>query len=374
MNLRIRLEMLRQRVSEVLSRPNKSDLSLDLKIAAFFFRHQRADYYFYLADMIEGSKGRMLLRDIFAADAARYGKSARGKLSNYWMRTFEDGGKFCKTFAGTLPEQDVAVLVSLQQANSQGALESGLRDLADNTALAGKARQIAILSMSASLICITLLLAFILSIPIFLVPQIQGAFSMLPPDRYPENAQSFFAFGTFVTNHWLNCLVLVAGFVTLVIVSLPNLTGAVRLFLDRYGLLWGMYRDFQSIRLISGLSTMIRTRGNKTPVLKAAISLQLQGSSRWKKHHIQKMLDMVDRGEVGPPLFETGILDRQTAWYIGDLIHSRGIEDALQFVRDRLENRVISRLSIQTTILNWGLMISGIMAAIFLMLWIMGHL
>lgn len=353
------------------SSPSQGGLSFDEKIAAMLFASKRPDYYLYLADLIEGTLGRTSLIDIFENDAARYGNSARGKLSALWARQFDQGGgSLARTFAGTLPDEDVVVLDTLQRAGGEGALQAALRDLALNSELVAKAKSIVIITMFASLVCLSMVLAMVIAMPLFTVPKIADAFSMLPASFYPTKAVSLFAFADFIKANWL---VVVLGFVGAIAAcgwSMSNITGRVRTFLDKYGIAWGLYRDLQSIKFLSFLAAMLQKRGNSFVGLRDAIEMQLVGASRWKRYHVALMLDMIDHeGKTGKELFETGIMDQTMQWYIADLIEARGIEEALQSVRERLKDRVIKRISVQSSVLAWTLMIVSIFLTSYLMFW-----
>ena len=64
-------------------------IPLFLRLDALRFRALRADYYEYLADLVEGTQGRKSLRDIFDDDAHRYGRrTVRGRLSRYWAAAY----------------------------------------------------------------------------------------------------------------------------------------------------------------------------------------------------------------------------------------------------------------------------------------------
>lgn len=356
-------------LSVFTNRDDSQALPFDIRIAAFLFSSKRADYYRYLADMIEGTKGRLSLRDIFLGDADRYGSTARGKLSLHWANRFDEGGSLDHTFSGTLPKQDVAVMDTLQRQSAEGALEEGLRDLAANTGLIGSARTIILTTMAAALVCLGLVLALVIVMPAVTVPKIFDAFSMLPPSEYPEAAQGLLDFSVFIGEKWLWLTLAVTGFVVACIWSLSNLTGPVRLFFDRYLIIWGIARDFESIRFLSNLAAVLRKRGNTVYGLREAISMQLAGASRWRRHHVNRMLEIVDGGDSSIEIFQTGMLDRETSWYISDLIQARGLEDALQFVRDRLEGKVLARIRVQSVLLSWTLMMLALGGSGYLMFW-----
>ena len=370
MSIKEKFYRFKQKSAKRLGFIEDANISFDNRIAAFLFRAQRADYYYYLADILEGTKGRKSLLDIFKSDAERYGAAARGKLSKHWATQFDrGGGNLTKTFQSTLPDEDVAALESLQNIGSDSALESALRDLAENSELVSKARAIVFVSSIISLSCFALLLLFVMMLPIMIVPKLAETFSMLPAEYYPPSAVRFFSFSDFVGSNWFTITVAVTAFFIGCWYSLSNLTGPIRVFLDKYGLAWGIYRDFQSIRILSFLAAIIKRRGNTSTVLLEAVEMQTIGASRWKRHHIELMLQYIERGDIGPEMFTTGIMDKTMEWYIADLIEARGFEDALEFVRERLKDRVLKKITIQSTVISWVVILSSIMLAGLIMLW-----
>ncbi|MGO4801196.1 hypothetical protein ACEN2T_18100 [Pseudomonas sp. W22_MBD1_FP4] len=347
-----------------------SAVSLDTRIAAFIFRSKRADYYYYLADVIEGTRGKKSLLDIFLSDAKRYKTSARGKLSAHWATQFDRcGGSLSKTFQTTLPDEDVAALEALQDSGGETALESALRDLAANTELVSKAKAIVITTSAVAIACLAMLVLFVILMPAYIVPKLIAAFSMLPPEYYPASAVSFFSLADFVGDYWAFIVLFFAASIYGCAWSLSNVTGRSRRYLDKYGMAWGLYRDFQSIRFLSFLAAMIKRRGNESTVLLDAIEMQTVGASRWKRHHIDLMLQYIKRGSIGPELFATGIMDQTMEWYIADLIEARGFEDALEFVRDRLKERVLKKITAQSVVMSWVVLMSSIVLSSWLMFW-----
>jgi hypothetical protein len=349
---------------------SSSGVSADTKLASIQFASNRGDYYLYLADTIEATRGRKGLIDIFNSDVERYKKTARGKLSMHWARKFDtSGGNLKKTFAGTIPLEDAVILDTLQQAGGEKSLENALRDLADNSTLIAKARNILLATMASSLVVMLMTLLTVILMPMYTVPKITEIFSMLPFEDYPPKAAALVNFAAFVKNYALG---LTAGFFALivaVVISLPLITGPARKYFDKYGLVWGLYRDFQSIRFLSTLAALVRKSGNATTNLQEAIDMQKHGASRWKKYHLNKMGALIGRGVVGPELFATGIMDQKMEWYLADLIESRGIAEALQFVKDRLKERVIKRITVQSLFMAWTLMMGSMAASGYLLFW-----
>ena len=370
MNLIAKIDRWKSALSSWIGAHTNSGMTIDAKIAAFIFAGNRSDYYLYLADTIAGTLGRKSLVNIFDSDVVRYGKSARGKLSQHWSKQYTDGGgSLQKTFAGTLPDEDVAVLDTLLRSGGERALENALRDLAENSELLSKARMIIFVTMLASLVCLGMTMITVIAMPIYTVPKITEAFSMLPYEFYPKNAKDLVGFAEFVKSSTSMIVMVTVAVVAVIMWSLSFVTGKPRLYLDKYGVFWALYRDFQNIRFLSTLAALVR-EGDKTALnLKLAIEMQLKGASRWKKYHLDQILSYVSRGRVGPEIFTTGIMDQKMQWYIADLVESRGLSEALQVVKERLKDRVLKRITKQAAILAWSLMISAILVSGYLMMW-----
>ena len=346
----------------------RSSVSIELKVASFLFARKLADYYLFLADVIESTQGKKHLLDVFKTDAERYAKTSRGKLSSHWAKEFGEGGRFARTFAGTLPDEDVAMISTLQSTGDENALQNGLRDLAKNRALVAKARSMILITMAAALLGAVVVIVSIMILPYFIVPQLVDNFSMLPRERFPGVAISLIGFSDFVESYWTE---LFLGFIALLGIckwSLTSTTGKMRLLLDKYGIAWGVYRDFQSMRFLSNLASMVK-KGSAAKGLRESIELQLHGASRWKQYHITKMLALIDIGNVGPDIFCTGMLSKEMQFTMTDLIDSRGMEGALSFVKERLEDRALAKLSVQANILSAVLMVICLLVSTYLMTW-----
>lgn len=345
-------------------------MTVDAKIASILFASKRGDYYTFLADTIAGTRGRKSLIDIFQSDADRYKNSARGKLSAHWIKQFKSGGgSLQRTFAGTLPDEDVAVLDTLLRSGGEKALDGALRDLAENSELLAKARMIMFLTMLASVMCLVMTIAMVILMPSYTVPKVIDAFSMLPLEHYPGSARELVEFASFVDSSKGMIITITIAVFAVVMLSLSRITGKPRNFLDKYGVIWGLYRDFQSIRFLSTLAALVRESDKTAVNLKPALQMQINGSSRWKRYHLSRILAMVSRGNVGPDIFTTGIMDKTMQWYIADLVESRGLSEALQYVKARLKERVLKKITRQSALLSWTIMAFSIFVSIYLLGW-----
>ncbi|WP_454673531.1 hypothetical protein [Achromobacter pestifer] len=338
------------------------------RLDALRFRGQRADYYEYLADLVEGTQGRKSLRDIFDDDARRYGRrTVRGRLSHYWADAYlEAGGDLGVAWSGTLPSDECVLLSCVQEEG--GDLAAALRDLARAVRLGGKAR-VAVLSAAAAGVAATAVaLALLCAIPFFSVPRLLRVFQMVPPEDYGRLTRGLFALAQ-ALRQWLPLwLVFSVGMTLLSLWSLPNVTGAFRAACDRW-LLWRLYRDFQAIRFLCLLAVLVRQHGAADTRLRHALSVQARDARPWMHAHLQSMLNRLDGGASGPEIFNTGLLDEETWWYMADMMDALGLEAGLARVRLRVESRLLARVRRQAAVLRWSLLIGSLAAVLGITLW-----
>jgi type II secretory pathway component PulF len=339
-----------------------------LALDALRFRTQRADYYEYLADLVEGTQGRKSLRDIFDDDARRYGRrTVRGRLSHHWAGAYlEAGGDLGMAWSGTLPAEECLLLSCVQEEG--GDLAEALRDLARAVRLGGDAWFAVVSAGAAGVAAAAVALALLCAIPYFSVPRLQQVFQMVPAEDYGRLTRGLFALAQGLRQWLLLWLVLGVGMVLLSLWSLPNVAGTFRAGLDRW-LLWRLYRDFQAIRFLCLLSVLVRQHGAADTRLRHALAVQARDARPWMYAHIQSMLSRLDGGASGPEIFSTGLLDEQTWWYLADMIDALGLETGLARVRHRVESQLLVRVRRQAAALRWVLLIASLATVLGVTLW-----
>jgi len=335
------------------------------------FRAMRADYYDYLADIMDASGGRKTLRDIFLDDARRYGKHPRGVLSAYWAERYQHvGGDLRETFRATLPDDDLALL-RMAQRGGAGALEQTLRDVAAVTRLVDEARRTLTSTLAAALAAVLVSFVMIVAVPLFTVPRLKRAFGAVPDEFLGSLTRRLYAFAEIVHANLFVAVLVLGLAVYLVAWSLPNLTGRVRRVLDRC-LVWRLYRDLQGIRFLASLATMVKRRGNVSTALREALDLQVEGAGPWRRWHLERMIANIDDGRVGSATFDTGIIEPETLWFLADLIAARGMDAALQQTRLRLEGRSLRQAARKALAARWVLLLAAVGVALSLVFWHLG--
>jgi type II secretory pathway component PulF len=338
------------------------------RLDALRFRAHRADYYEYLADVVEGTQGRKSLRDIFEDDARRYGPdSVRGRLCQHWATAYLDaGGDLGVAWSETLPSSECQLLSCVQEEG--GDLAAALRGLARAARLASDAGLAVLSAATAGVVAAIVAFALLCSIPFFSVPRLQQVFQAVPSEDYASLTRALFALADGLRQWLALWVVLIFGAVLLSLWSLANLTGDLRAVLDRW-LIWRLYRDFQAIRFLSLLAVLIRQHGAADTRLRRALSVQTRDAQPWLHAHLQAMLNRIDAGASGPEIFSTGLLDPETWWYMADMMDALGVEAGLARVRQRVELRLLSRVRRQALVLRWSLLVSSLATVLGITLW-----
>lgn len=339
------------------------------RAVAWFQRH-RANYYEYLCDIMEGTAGKKTMLDIFQDDAVRYEGSHRGVLSAHWAYAFQDvsGGELQGTFAGTVPDDDV-MIIGVGQTAGSGALEDTLRDLADYTRLAEQARSGFLSTAMAGVACMGVLILMLALIPYVTFPQLAKTFSALPEDAWVGAAGSLRAAAGFLG---ANLFILLGSLGVLFYIlawSLPHWTGAMRVKFDDY-FIWRIYRDFQAIRFMMVLATILKPRGNRSPKLRDGLLMLSAPDKPWLNWHVEQMIDRIDKESlIGPETFDTGLLNQELYFYLNDVCRTQGLDAGLQRTRRQVEVKVLADVARRATVVRWSLMLSAVVGTVVIFMW-----
>lgn len=331
--------------------------------AARKFAKERADYFDFLADVIEGSEGKLKFQQIFERDSDRFKNRPRGVLSRYWSENFsENGASLRSTWAGAFPDDELAILDVAQEAGG-GAIITTLRDVASGVRLKQKVQGKA--KVTAFLGGLALLLAFLMTTayPIVVSNFMRETFSMVPEEYYRPVARKWFAYSNFITYFWP---FVASGFLLSLIAirwSIDNMTGRFREWLDKSNFLYRAIRDTRSVMFLTTLATISKQRGTSSMPLKKALLMFKDGSqSKWFNWRIFQILENIDRsGGVSSDVFNTNILSEEMFFYLRDMEQARGFSAGFAqtsvYVKERLLDQIEKRLKIYLYV---SLILSGV--------------
>lgn len=337
--------------------------------AASKFSEQRADWYEYLADMIQDTQGQRTILHILEADAQRYGpRSPRGILSARWALRVAETGDMGRTLLGTLPRAEIAEFASLER-QGQAVFTSGLRDMAGLVRLNARLKSILRSTLFAAVFALLVLwVSLMIGLPFFSGPTLLETMPDIPSHYLASYSQGFFELAKWLRDNTVALWGAAIAALALFVVSFPRLDGPLRRWLDRWGP-YRLYRDVQAIRVISTAATALKPRAGKTVSIREAIDLQLAGASPWLSRRLLAMHNRLDDAKAGAAVFDVGLLDRETYWYLEDLASAQGLDNALQKTRARMETTLLKRVEARAQWLRWTVLLISIAAMLGLLIW-----
>jgi len=329
----------------------------------------RADYYDYLAALMDATQGRRTIKDIFRQDMSRYGMdSVRGRLSRHWFAAYQrSGGDLYSTWSGSLPQAELNLIRAAQFVGND-PLVGTLRELAGVLRLMIRARAILSATLWSAAAALAVLLSMLLAVPAFTVPRLMQTFYAVPAEYYGGLTRALLRMSEAIGRQWPLALVLAAGAGALVWWSLPNLCGPLRMKLESIAI-WRIYRYVHTLQFFSALNIVLMRQGASSTQLRTALWLQKAGASRWQLWHIDAMLGRVDTGLTGAGTFDTGLLDRDLFWFLADTVMARGLSAGLALTRQRLEARVLHEVAARAVRLRWCLLLFAVACLLGLGMW-----
>jgi hypothetical protein len=344
-------------------------IKFKILVAAWLFRSKRADYYAYLADLIDATAGSKTLQAVFQDDAQRYSPgSARGKLSQIWLERFpQTGGDLFATWFGTLPTDDLLTIRSAQYVGAD-ALTRTLRQLSEVVALVDDARSALFNTVFVGVIGFLLAVGSLFSIPIFTVSHLKKVFSAVPDEYFSGWTRALFATSDWLGWIWPYLILGLGGTLTVFLWSFPNWVGQLRDRADMWGP-WAFYRRIQTVRFVSLLAVTLSPAGCYSARLRDAIGLQEQGATAWFGRHIYLMLTRLDLGAHIVDALDTGLVDKEIWWYFTDLLSTLGLDEALQRTRLRTQTHALALIHAQALFMRWGLLLFALSIVLGIAFW-----
>jgi hypothetical protein len=338
-----------------------------LGVAAAKFHKQRAEYYEYLADLLSDSAGRRNLINIFESDVQRYAGTPRGVLSQHWLERFqENGARLSDAWAGTLPERDLMILRVAENTGGDALVQS-LRDVARVTSVIDEAAGSFRATVAVGLVGLVIALAMVLAIPFGILPSIKDSFSFVPEELWGAIGTKLLAVGRAVEAVWPLLVFGVVAAVGWTGWALGNLTGPLRSWLDKHVLIFRLYRDFRGALFLAGLSSMVRYRGGSVGALRLTPAIReiSDVAEPWLKWHCEQILENIHQGgALTPECFDTGVLDRETLFYLLDMAETKGLDGGLQMTGKRTESRVVKVINKRAVTIRWVMLGSALLIAL----------
>jgi hypothetical protein len=333
-----------------------------IRQAAAKFRRQRADYYTYIADKLEGGKGDIKLLGIFEKDADRYGSTARAKLSAYWAEEYStNGANLAAAWRGTLPDDEVAIIDVSQDAGA-GALLAALRDVSRVARLADQVRRESLGTRFAAGAGMTIAILMLTLFPWFSSRKLQDIYSFIPLDQWGPKGTFFNNWGANVQSYGLYLVLILIVAIFSISWSVDNLTGRVREWLDEHIALYRMVRDVKGALFLATMATLTRKRGNTMFTLSESLSTFARSvRSPWLRWRVEQIAEGVDAtGAVGTEAFRTNLLSMEMYYFLQDMQEARGFSEGFEETGQYVEKTMLQKILRRMTIYRWVILILAV--------------
>ncbi len=334
-----------------------------------YMMKRRADYYAYLSALLAATEGRRSLRDFFLDDLSRFGSSTpRGRVSAVWHNRFEQsGGNLAQAWAGVLPDADLA-LIAVAQGEGTRALPAALADLARTTRLLQRVRQTLLTACASGVAACTAVVIMLFSMPGITVPRLQRVFESVPSTHWGPATRSLFAAADML--RILAPVLAVILFVGMATAgwARPRWTGAARQRLDGMPVL-GLYRDFQAIRFLCALTLVIGEQKHTDLRMRDGLAVIACGADPWMSRHLTEMVQRMEQGALQCEVFDTGLFDQETFWFMSDVIQARGLGPGLAQARERIEQTVAQGIVLHSRTLRWVMLLGAVGCALGIAFW-----
>lgn len=340
-----------------------------LSFDSWRFNRGRRAYYDYLGALLRGVGGARTLKQIFAADARRYGDSSpRGRLSRRWLHLFQAaGGDLYATWFGVFPVAELAVLRSAQAQGNEALIDT-LGEMSRVLGVLEAAKAILRASLLTALLAVTVMAATLLAVPGFTVPRLRDSFAVLPIEYHGSAIRSLFQLAGTVEQAWPLMLSGLVAVLWLVPLSFARYAGRLRKPMDAFGP-WRVYRQIQALRFLALLAVALGRGEHGATRLRMALSVQLPGASPWLSAHVEAMLRNVDSGGTGAQVFDTGLLDPPQLWFLDDMVAAGGLVEGLRHCSAWVERHVLGTVARQAATMRWCLLLAAVAGVLSVALW-----
>jgi type II secretory pathway component PulF len=346
-------------------------IAFTIRRAAARFKGSRADYYHYLALMLESTKGGTKISTIFDNDAQRYEGKPRGALSAYWSQTYQSkGANLADAWQGTLPDDEVTI-IRVAQTASDGALIPALHDISRIAKLSDRVKTEVVWTLSAGIVGITVALLMLTVFPVYSAGLLQERYAFLPLSEWGPLGKSLLAHAERVKSYGIYVVLFIVALLSGFSWSINNLIGPVRDWLDTHVVVYRTIRDIKGAMFLATMSTLTRKRGNVMYTATASLSTLVQSArSPWLKWRVQEILDRIEHsGMRGSEAFKTKILSNEMYYFLNDTQAAIGYSEGFDETGKYVENKILGNIIKSMSIFRWVLLLTAVFAVAGMMGW-----
>ncbi|MBD8165376.1 type II secretion system F family protein [Erwinia persicina] len=262
-----------------------------------------------------------------------------------------------------IPDQELSIIESCELAGRPAEGFLNAIKIAEGTGRISRAVKSTV-SITAYLTVLSV--AVVALFCVMLVPVIIQA---VPLSQWNSVQTAVYYFYLLLRDYWWLLLLITGGLMTLVVVSLPRLTGPLRFFLDRFPP-WSVYRRIHGAAFIMNVNAM---DASGIPMEQAVESMKTSTRSAWLYERMEALERAITSGEenLGQALDATGydFPDERAIIKMQSLFETKNSEGSLsRFAATWLERTVSSVEKTGDRMRIASLLICGILVAALMLI------
>lgn len=346
-----------------------SNVPLGVRMAAWRFKRQRAEYYAFLGELLDNRALEQTLLLTFEQDSWRHGNgSPRGRLARWWAARYAaTGGDLVQTWRGTLPTKDLHT-VALAQEAGQVALVQTLKSLANQIRLWNDCVGNFWQTIAVGLVAAMVAAACLFAMPVWTVPRLMTAFANVPPAYYGSSLTALIGWADSVRGYWWAWLVVLNLIALVLWWSFAGLTGSFRDLLDRFGI-WRLYRDLNAMQFLTGSATLLNALSPSGVSLRTVLTTQQQHASAWLGRHLTRMVRELDAGSDALTSLNTGLLADDIWWRFVDVVRVKGLAQGLGNASAAVGELLKAQMAKRAVVLRWVLLVWALVSVMAVGFW-----
>lgn len=346
-------------------------LPYPVRVAAYRFNKNRADYYRYASSILKSSGGAIKILQLFENDINRFEGKPRGILCSHWYDRYSiNGGNLADTFQGTLPDDEVAIIRVSQDAGGE-ALILALEDVARMAKLSDQIKAESLATVFAGLIGLVIAVLMLTLFPIFSVKELAHAYDFLPLSAWGSKGKGYHAYASWIEGHLLHMIVITSVCAVTVQWSFGHYVGNFRQWLDENIAFYRMMRDLKGALFLATMSTLTKKRGGIMFTLKQSLEIFSESArTPWLKWRIDQIIDGADQtGAIGVEAFNTGMISRDMYFYLEDMQKAKGFSEGFEETGNYVETVLVKDIVKRMMFYRWIMLISSLCVAIGVFVW-----
>ncbi|WP_137297141.1 type II secretion system F family protein [Psychromonas sp. SP041] len=266
---------------------------------------------------------------------------ARGIMLGEWYKDIENGKKLSQAMASWVPPGEAMLIRAGEQSDDLGV---AFLNALDSTQASKDMKGAIIGSLAYPCILFTMLFFIVYMFSTQAVPELVET---LDPASWPDATKKLYVLSQFVESYWWTVLLAIVGGTYALGWSLGNVTGSVRLILDKIPP-WSMYKSFQSSIFLISSASMLKTG---IPLFESFKGLKKM-SSKYVASHLDIIMTKMEEGAKNGEALDSGFLDKETGIDISIFSQTDNIQDAMDSIGRASIKNSIERINAISGALN----------------------